>query len=117
MNPRWNPAMQFALGGIEFRVRPGRKADGDLVLEWMTSEGWRAIPMSVGLMLNDFHYSVEDHLYPPPFYKGGRYWLEYVRHAVDHGWRKAWAGVEAAKSVKSLSSTPDLFDVVDREAS
>lgn len=105
---RWQAHQAFALAGQRFRVRAGYKSPEDLCLEWDIDGKWVAIPMSVGLMLNDFFYENEDVLYPKERgFKGGDYWRTYARHAERHGWQKAWAGVEAAKSVKS--ERPTLF--------
>lgn len=91
LNPRRFKAGQAGtFDGIRFRVVAGRKADGDLVLEWETPTGWERITMhTVGLIV-DFLYENEHLLYPPEQgHLGGDKLMKHLEKAVQAGWEKA----------------------------
>lgn len=86
----WKPGDILHIDGLPFRVVEGRKKDrwpGDMRIEWMTPDGrWRAISMAASFMLANFHYVVEDGLYPPPA-AGGEYFVRNVTEAARGDWR------------------------------
>jgi hypothetical protein len=90
---RFAPGWERHIAGLRFRVVPGKKANGDLRLDWETPTGWRAVPMSVGFLLADFLHENEEALkaagYFPGYAVGGDYYLRQLRAAVDEGWEAA----------------------------
>lgn len=93
------------ISGIRFRVEQGRKDPNDRVLLWLTPTGWVPIEMAAGALMADFFYENEHVLYPPP-YAGGEKYRDFLKHAMQHGWEKAVAGLRAEKSAKQQS----MFD-------
>jgi hypothetical protein len=92
----------FRLSELEFRVVQGRKAPDDLVLQWLTPTGWFPIRFDVLGLLVDFLYDNEGRLYPRWCgYRGGEKVVDYVRRAVDDGWRDAWRHLNCERSAKS----------------
>lgn len=88
---RWEAGMKFELDGIHYRVVRGVKGPDDLRLDHLIDGTWRPIHMRQGALLADFFFENEDVLYPPPQYKGGKKYLEYVRDAARCGWEKTEA--------------------------
>lgn len=82
---RWQAGQTFAVNGLEFRVRGGRKGLGDLVLDYHLPSGWSPVPMAVTFLMVDFFYENEHHLYPPPRYAGGEYLFRRLRLATRSG--------------------------------
>lgn len=54
--------MTAEVSGLRFRVVPGRKADGDLRLEWSTAGGWVPVSMTAAALMTDFFVENEDYL-------------------------------------------------------
>jgi hypothetical protein len=96
----------FEISGIKFRIVKGRKKPGDLVVEWLTPDGWQSIKMSAAFLLDDFFYENEHWLYPPPS-QGGDYYYRHVRHAMQFGWDKSAKALEIDKATKNAA--PLLF--------
>ena len=94
---RWRIGQSFDLGGIRFQVSEGKKAPGDLRLDWLTTDGWRPIPFSVSFLLADFHYYVEDILYPRGGRLGGEKFLREMSIAGRKGWQVAQERLNAEK--------------------
>lgn len=75
------------MDGVRFRVTEGRKAAGDLRMEWLGASGeWQPMTFLPVFALCDFFYENEDVLYPPPA-KGGDYFRQAVCFAMRDGWR------------------------------
>lgn len=76
------------MSGLPLRVRDGKKAPGDLVLEWLTPDGWVAIDFHTIGFLVDFLYENEHHLYPPrDGYMGGEKLIEHMNRSIQRGWK------------------------------
>lgn len=118
MNSLLEPRRPFAVGesgiagGVQYRVEPGRKAKGDLILKLRAPE-WVAVGMDLGGLLADFHCQVEDLLYPPTqgSNKGGGKFFEHLVRARKHGWRFAAQVLASEKTLSRITpTTPTLFD-------
>lgn len=96
---RWHAGWKHKVAGIHLRVVTGKKSPDDLRIEWLTSEGWIAIPMAAGAVMADFWYENEDVLYPPPA-MGGRKYLSYLATAARDGWEAADATLQAERAAK-----------------
>jgi hypothetical protein len=79
---------EFEAGGVRFRVQAGRKASGDLRLEWWINGEWVPVILDAVFAIVDFVAGNEDHLYRYPA-KGGEEVLRYCRIARVSGWREA----------------------------
>lgn len=79
----------FEVSGLHFRVVRGSKSPDDLRLEWSTGGQWWPVHMAAVALMADFFYENEDRLYPPPRYRGGRYFLDYLYESVIKGWERA----------------------------
>lgn len=104
---------RYEIAGLPFRVGPGRKGDGDLILYVLTREGWRMVPMELSFFLADFHGQVEDVLYKRTGRgEGGSYFLNAVRGAMRNGYKHAQAILESEKyfSRRPQPPQPKLFD-------
>ena len=81
------------IAGVPFRVVPGRKAPGDLRVEWGTSDStWTAVPMSAAFLLTDFFCENEDWLaqFNPHWrYTGTEWFLKEQAGAARLGWKQA----------------------------
>lgn len=93
MTRRWTAGMTCTIAGLNFRTLTGRKPvrEGtDLVLEWETPQGWRAVPMKAGFYIADFLTENEDVLYPPSLgLLGGRMYEQFIDLAIEAGWEAA----------------------------
>jgi hypothetical protein len=93
--PIANGQRRFACGldvevsGLGFRIVPGSKVPGDLILQWRTPGGWRHIRLDALGLLADFFYENEHWLYPPPANEGGEYVRRFLGTAVSRGWECA----------------------------
>lgn len=94
---RFKDGQIFHFSGLEFRIRKGKKRPGDLVMEWRTPQGWRAIGYTVLGLLVDFFYENEHWLYPEPF-EGGERLRKHIGRAVRVGWRFAALVLEQEKT-------------------
>ncbi len=111
---RFEVGAKFVLAGITFRVERGSKPTSNGVdqrLDWLTPDGWRAVPMAVGYLLADFFTDNEDILYPPGSVSsqggtcvGGEKYMRALRRAKNHGWRAA-----AEETSYERRSQPSLF--------
>jgi hypothetical protein len=97
---RFVPGYEVVISGLRFRVEQGHKGPADLVLLWFTPTGWRRIEMAAGALMADFFYENEHGLYPPPHYLGGEKYRDFLKHAMQHGWEKADAGLKSEKQLK-----------------
>lgn len=108
---RFTAGQEFNFDGIQFRIVAGTKALGDLVIQWLTMDGWRAITCQPLFLAIDFIAWNEDLLYPPPL-AGGDLLLDALRVARVKGYREACARLDedrwrAARRRKAQSeSTP-----------
>jgi hypothetical protein len=98
MTPRrWQPGWYGVVGGVPFRVVPGRKGEGDRRLEWWTDLSWQPVPMAAAFLLVDFFTENEDHLAvlrPHWRVPGGDYFFGALHEARHHGWEVATAKVQ-----------------------
>ncbi len=115
MNAITDPRRDFVVGeegiagGMRYRIDPGRKKEGDLILKLWDGKSWVPIGMELGGMLADFHYQVEENLYPRNAgFKGGEKYFEHMRRAVKNGWRFAGAILTAER--QTSQAQPKLFD-------
>lgn len=115
MSRRWQPGWNATVQSLPLRVVEGHKAvmepgEIDLRLEWFTDGRWRPVPMSAGALMADFFAENEEIRYPQSMgYKGGRYYLSYLRTAATHGWRVAESTLQAERQ--------NLFDAERGQAS
>lgn len=73
----------------------------DLVLQvWIEGGGWRSIPMIAVAMMTEFFWENEDVLYPPPRFKGGAYFFEYLRDACERGYLRADSKLKEERRAK-----------------
>ena len=93
---RFHPGQELELPNTSLRLRvvAGRKAPGDLRLEWLTPQGWEPVPMAVAALVSDFMVENKEFLRGTPAGAHRRmpavdYWWGYLRSAVLHGWRHA----------------------------
>lgn len=86
-------------GNLPFRVVPGTKRPGDLVLQVWARSDWTPIEMRAVGMVHAFFCENEDRLYPGEGQLGGDYWRAFLR-LCEEDWRgaskklayeKAWA--------------------------
>lgn len=111
-----DPRSDFTAGehgevsGFRYRIVEGQKKPGDLVLEIFNGERWVKVSMELGGFLADFHYQVEDHLYPRTSgHKGGEKYFEHMRRAVKNGWRFASAILTSERTLSHIEA-PTIFD-------
>lgn len=98
---RFSAGDTFRMSGMDFRVRQGRKAPDDIVIDWCTSSGWVPIGFDVLGLLHDFFYENEEVLYPSPMgYMGGAKVTDFERFAVKHGHDAAIHRLESEKRMK-----------------
>lgn len=93
------------IAGMEWKVMRGRKAPGDLVLVARVPD-WTYVSMEWGGLFADFHYQIEDILYPDA--KGGKKYLEHVRRATRSGFVSANYLLRLEKRSKGIPQR--LFD-------
>lgn len=91
--------MSGTYAGLEWKIIPGEKAPNDLVLVVRVSD-WTYVPMAWGALFADFHYQVEDILYPHG--KGGKKYLEHVRRAASYGWEYATRFLDSEKRTRGI---------------
>lgn len=84
-------------GGLPFRVVPGRKGPGDLVLEVWAVSMWKPVEMRAIGMVHAFLCENEDRLYPGPGQLGADYWRWFLRLSEDD-WRGASKKLAAEKA-------------------
>ena len=112
---RWQVRAPFRQFGLLWRILPGRKpcpacavlgkpCPHDRVLQWLTDEQrWVSIQMGAGALLADFFYENEEVLYPSRLGKmGGKKYLQFLMHAVEHGYEAAYEVLELEKRTKRL---------------
>jgi hypothetical protein len=108
----------FATGdGVRFRIIPGAKRPGDLIIELESAGQWRRVKFETVGLLVEFLYRNEDHLYPPRSqggdYDGGERVFKFLRSCLRHGYPAAVRNLEWEKQNKGVAQR--LFDF--REAS
>ena len=99
MRPHFQIGDHGETNGIEWCVTEGSKTQGDLVM-WLRCPEWRKPKMELAALLADFHDQVEENLYPPPRFKGGEKFREFLRDALRYGWRFASDGLERERAAK-----------------
>lgn len=82
------------VGGIPWRIRKGRKMDGDLIVDLLAPDGWHPVKMSLVGLLTQFFYENEQRLYPPPRFRGGEFFVAFLRGCIRIGWSDASAMLE-----------------------
>lgn len=85
--------------GLHLRVRAGRKAPDDLVMEMFVGGEWKIVSMGLVAILTDFLCENEDVLYPPPA-KGGDKFMGFLARAKLFGHDNAIQQLEAEKANK-----------------
>ena len=93
---RWKAGDTVDMGPLHFRVRPGSKVPGDLVLELDTPGGWVRLPMAVMFLQADFYAENEQHLKDSgerPGWKFGG--VEYLQPRLDRAMQSGWGPVAA----------------------
>jgi len=91
---RWVGGEYIVVAGLPFRVIEGRKAPGDLRLEWGPDSSWQPVPMAAAFLLVDFFTENEDHLtaFRPHWSSpGGDWFMGELQRARHHGWQSATA--------------------------
>lgn len=98
---------QFGAKGFGFRVVKGAKGPADFVLEIFSDGRWRKVPMALGAVFADFFYENEEatHLRSEGYQGGGKY-VGYLKCAIEHGWAKADASLDAEKAQRRLWEEP-----------
>ena len=101
--------------GTRFRILPGDKKPGDLVLELHADGRWRRVTFeTVGVMV-EFLYRNEDLLYPPKRdggnNLGGEKVFRFLRECIRSGHPDAWRNLEMEKRLKRERqlNQPSLF--------
>ncbi len=84
---------RFSLGGLSFKVVPGKKRPDDLVVEVFVPEvhasgEWRPVEMRIAGMLHAFFCENEERLYPRPRFLGAECWKMWLR-LCEADWRNA----------------------------
>jgi hypothetical protein len=80
------------------------------VLLLFNGDRWVKVSMELGGFLADFHYQVEEHLYPrSQGNKGGEKYFEHMRRAVKNGWRFASAILTSERTLAHIEA-PTIFD-------
>lgn len=102
----------YATCGMRFRVVAGKKKPGDLRLDVYADGVWRPVTFEPLFLMTDFFYENEDRLYPPAEgKKGGKYVMDALRFATQHGYVAAWRRVELEKKYKDWHPTlPGIGD-------
>lgn len=85
LDRRFRAGQSEEISGLRFRIGPGGKKPGDLVVQWRTPAGWRHIKLDALAFLTDFFYENEHWLFPPPC-AGGERVRHFLRDAVADGW-------------------------------
>lgn len=87
----FRPGQEFEICGQQFRIRPGVKEPGDMVLEYLAVTGkWRAVQMEMVGFMTNFLYHNEEIIYPlTKGFKGGKKFMFYLNKCVRNGWQDA----------------------------
>jgi hypothetical protein len=75
-------------GGVNWRIVEGRKAPGDLVIEWFVADRWLPVSLDIVFVAVDLICQNEDFLYPYP-QRGGLYVLDALGYARREGYEAA----------------------------
>lgn len=94
---RFRNGERWTFAGVDFRLRMGRKAWDDHVIEWRGVDGWHPVVLDAIFLVVDFVAWNEDNLYPYPA-RGGEEVLRYLRVARAQGWRRATAMLHEARA-------------------
>ena len=88
---RFYAGQQFERDGIEYRVLPGNRCDGDLVIEFKVN-GWHRPKIAHTMILTAFKFQVEENNYGQSGKvksgRGGWYLLEKIKRACLYGWQQ-----------------------------
>lgn len=110
----WRAGQQVIVSGIPFRVREGRKAPGDLRLEWLTpDEGWKPVEMAATGLMTHFFVENEEHLrqFRPHWQQTGRdYFIAFLNDVLDRGWAAAVATLKEQQAALGQPTADDSFD-------
>lgn len=85
---RFKAGDQFVIDCMEYRVVSGRKAPGDLALEWRPVMPWQRVTLDHVALIVDAIADNENVLHPYPELGGGKVYT-FVRQALKEGWMKA----------------------------
>lgn len=88
---------EFVVGGLRFRITSGLKAEDDLVMWWLTPDGWRRVPMAVVAMMTEFFVENEGVLKahrPHWRHDPADFFIGFLRHAIARGWVDADAQLQ-----------------------
>ena len=89
---RWfaDPDEPFLCDNIWYRVRTGRKWEGDLVLDQRVNGQWMPVHMESGFLRADFFFENEEVGFPAwRGNLGGQMYLDACGEAVGIGWMEA----------------------------
>jgi hypothetical protein len=78
---------------MDYRLKQGRKGDGDLRLDWRWNDGkrispWRPVELEHVALILDAIADNENILFPPPASGSGKV-VKFVRQVFTEGWRQA----------------------------
>jgi hypothetical protein len=86
--PRIDAGRAGIAGGVNWRVIPGHKAPGDLVIQWYVNERWIPVSLDTIFVAIDLICQNEDELYPFPA-KGGQMVITALQEARRLGFEHA----------------------------
>lgn len=119
MTRRWKPWWTGRVSGVQFRIVPGRKEDGDLRLEVLAGRAWQPVHMAMAALLTDFFVENEEHLrqFRPHWQQTGRaFFLAFLADAVTRGWEAASADLQAQRTVKTVPHGLSAADQAEIDA-
>jgi len=94
--PPFKPGDTGKVGELHWRISRGNKAEGDMVLDVKAAD-WTRVKLCVACLFADFHYQVEDILYPTR--RGGEYPLSAIAEACrENGWRHVADRIERERN-------------------
>jgi len=89
------------LSGVHWRIEEGRKGPEDKVLEIVVPEVCK-VPMGLGLLMAQFFFDNEEHLYPQAYgYRGGFLYLDVCAKAALQGWEAGTAELDRLRGLAS----------------
>lgn len=105
MREHWEANRQYIVSGLKFRTVRGSKdsrtVDPDVRLDVWNGREWVPVSMGLSFFLAEFHYEIEDRLYPPALGNlGGQMFLDHLSKAVVHGWQYALELLQEARGRK-----------------
>jgi hypothetical protein len=105
-----NPHRHFQVGdagiagGVNWRIVEGRKAPGDMRLEWYVNERWQPVSMDTIFVAVDVICQNEDFLYPYPA-RGGQLLIRAIGDARLYGYEYAsgWLALQRRNHEQVMS--------------